>query len=102
METKAYYWKIWYDDRSVVSGFCVSGWNNAARDGVLIVREYGEKASVYMGCDYYWFENGRVKSCNPKDLHSYLRRSEGLRNVKFGRWADDDIWKKVKAEAMIP
>lgn len=95
-----YRWRIWFDDRSSIAGCCEKNWNEAPRDGILIVREYGDHPLVHMGMDYYWFENGRVKSCNPKDLHGYLRRPEGLRNVKFGRWADDDIWKKARNEAM--
>lgn len=93
--------KIWYDDGNTVTGETEEDWNSFDRDGVLIVREYGERRSVYMGCDYYWFENKNIKSCNPKDLHGYLRRSEGLKNVKFGRWADNDVWKKAHDEAMI-
>ena len=96
----AYSWRIWYDDNSSVSGCCEKSWNQAPRDGVLVVMESGDRKIVHMGCDYYWFENGTVKSCNPKDLDRYLRRPEGLKNVKFGRWADNDIWQKAHDEAM--
>ena len=94
-----YYWKIWYDNGSTVTGVTEEEWNTFDRDGILIIREYGPN-TVHMGCDYYFFENGTVKACSLKDLHGYLRRPEGLKNVKFGIWTDDKMWKKVHDEAM--
>ena len=96
-------WKIWYDDDTTVAGATEEEWSSYNRDGILIIREYGYKSPlVHMGMDYYWFENSQIMSCNLKDLHGYLRRLEGLKNVKFGRWCNNDLWKKVHDEAMIP
>ncbi len=71
-------------------------------DGVLIVLESEREPNklVHMGMDYYFFEEGQVKSCQRADLDRYLRRLEGVRNIKFGRWASDKIWEQVHSEAM--
>ena len=95
-----YKWKIWYDDGTSHTGTTEDEWNVFVRDGILIVKEYGGCNIIHMGMDYYWFENGSIKSCNPKDLHGYLRRPEGLKNMKFGRWTDNKVWEKVHKEAM--
>lgn len=90
-------WRIWYDTGDSCEGGSETEWNVAPRQGVLIVKE--SKGLNHMGCDYYWFENGNVKSCAPKDLDRYLIRDQGLRNVKLGRWADDSVWNKALEEA---
>lgn len=70
---------------------------------MLIVKEMERQPNnlVHMGMDYYFFEQCQVKSCNRKDIDRYLRRPAGLRNVKFGRWASDEIWERAHNEAMV-
>ncbi len=95
-------WIIWYDDASIWTGPTEIDWEGAPRHGVLIVKEIERKPNdlVHMGGDYYWFEEGQVKSCRHRDIDRYLIRPQGIRCVKFGRWGADDVWLKAHNEAM--
>lgn len=95
-------WRIWYDDGAVHEGAGAEAWEALPRHGVLIVRELGRGGAdlVHMGLDYYWLEDGAVRSCSRADLDRYLERPRGLARVKFGRWASDRIWQQVHDEAL--
>ena len=86
-------WRIWYDDESVIPGKTEREWEAAPRHGVLFIKH---NRLTHMGLDYYWLENGTVKSCNRMDVDRYLERPQGIRCVKFGRWADNYVWEKVR------
>lgn len=99
-------WAVRFDDDSEEHHGCsVEDWNNLPKHGVLWVREFEPVSLIHMGLDYYWWEGGTVKSCSRPDIDRYLERTDGIRNVKFGRWADQYIWetahedlKKVTSE----
>lgn len=108
-------WKIWYDDETSLGtdatheGETLAQWEALPRDGVLFVRVSKPNVAdiIHMGCDYYWFETcltrpncGTIKSCNPQDLHNYLTRARGMKHVKIGRWADDEVYAHAYAEAV--
>ncbi len=95
-------WRIWYDDGSVHEGASAAEWDALPRHGLLIVKETGRGGGdlVHMGLDYYWLEDGAVRSCQRADLDRYLERPRGLARVKFGRWARDDVWQKAHDEAL--
>ena len=96
------HWRIWYDDGSMHEGAGDDAWRALPRHGVQIVRELGRAGNdlVHMGLDYYWLEDGQVRSCSRADLDRYLERPRGLAQVKFGRWASDHIWQQVHDEAL--
>jgi len=103
-----YHWKIWYDDGSSHEGKTFAEWEAISKQGVLIVKEFRPKPKsnmIHMGCDYYWFEEclkrpncGQIKSTN--QIGPYLIRPRGIRGVKLGRWADEEIWDKAHEEAL--
>ena len=93
-------WKIWYDDGSTSEGVTEEDWDKLPRHGVLLVNFFREKDRVvHMGFDYYWYEEGQVKSCQRVDFDRYLERPLGIKCVKFGRWGADNIWIKAHDEA---
>ena len=96
------HWRLWYDDGSVHEGASDDAWQALPRHGVVIVRELGRGGPdlVHMGLDYYWLEDGQVRSCSRADLDRYLERPRGLAQVKFGRWASDHIWQRAHDEAL--
>jgi hypothetical protein len=96
------HWRVWYDDGTNHEGASEAAWRALPRHGVLIVREMGRNGNdlVHMGLDYYWLEDGQVRSCSRADLDRYLERPRGLAQVIFGRWASDHIWQQVQDEAM--
>jgi hypothetical protein len=96
------HWRVWYDDGSMHEGASDDAWQTLPRHGVQIVRELGRAGNdlVHMGLDYYWLEDGAVRSCSRADLDRYLERPRGLAQVKFGRWASDHIWQQVHDEAL--
>lgn len=89
-------WRIWFDDGSSHAGTTVEKWNALPKHGVLYVKH---NRINHMGLDYYWIEDDTVKSCNRMDIDRYLERDDGIRNVKFGRWASNYIWERVHQEA---
>ena len=95
-------WRILYDAAPLAQGYTEQEWDFFPQHGVLFVRQdrHDNNPLVHIGMDYYWLENGQVKSCNARDLDRYLERRQGLRCIKFGRWADDAVWEKAHAEAM--
>ena len=95
--------RIFYDDGTVHEGAATEEWwESLPRHGVIIVKETERAPNdlVHMGMDYYWLEDGEVKSCNRADLDRYLERARGLRCVKFGRWAADTLWQAAHDDAM--
>ena len=96
------HWRVWYDDGSDHEGAGDGAWQALPRHGVLIVREFGRAGPdlLHMGLDYYWLEDGQVRSCSRADLDRYLERPRGLAQVKFGRWASDHIWQQAHDEAL--
>ena len=94
-------WRIWYDDGTYLEGCSDEQWKKLPQQGILIVKDFQSKPPiVHMGMDYYWLENKTVKSCSRRDLDRYLIRSQGLQNVKLGRWGDNPIWKAAHDMAM--
>lgn len=92
-------WRIWYDDGTELGGCDEQDWEAFPRHGVLIVREYQPVRLYHMGLDYYWLEGGSVKSCSRMDIDRYLERPQGIRCVKFGRWANQYTWEQVHEKA---
>ena len=87
--------RIWYDDESSNDCRSEEEWNALPKHGVLYVRHNNIN---HMGLDYYWMEEDTIKSCNRSDIDRYLERSQGIKCVKFGRWASDYVWEKVQKE----
>jgi len=87
--------RIWYDDEQKVDGIGVDEWNALPKHGVLVVLD---SQLWHMGNDYYWYEGDQVKSCRRTDIDMYLERTDGIRNMKFGRWADHHVWQKTLAD----
>jgi hypothetical protein len=84
--------RIWYDNEKKFEGVGVEEWNALPKHGVLVVLD---NKLWHMGNDYYWYEGGQVKSCRRTDIDMYLERDDGIRNVKFGRWADHHVWQST-------
>jgi hypothetical protein len=97
-------WKVWFDNGTCSTGKTKEEWEALPRHGVLIVKEFFEdETSMYhMGLDYYFYEEGCIKSCNRNDIDRYLERPQGLQCVKFGRWGDTYTWEAAKKEARKP
>ncbi|MHA1951133.1 MAG: hypothetical protein ACW99G_23070 [Candidatus Thorarchaeota archaeon] len=92
-------WKIWYDDENSYTGETTRDWDALPKHGVIYVKEGG---LIHMGLDYYFMEeDGSIKSCNRMDIDRYLERDQGIKHVKFGRWADNYVWEKVSKEAPL-
>ena len=96
------HWRVWYDDGSMHEGAGDEAWEALPRHGVAIVRELDRAGPdlLHMGLDYYWLEDGQVRSCSRADIDRYLERPRGLTQVKFGRWASDHIWQQAQNEAL--
>ena len=92
-------WRIWYDDGACHDGASAAEWDALPRHGVLIVKEI-TAGRVHMGLEYYWCEDGEIRSCGRPDLDRYLERPRGLARVKFGRWAPERIWQAAHDEAL--
>lgn len=84
--------RIWYDNEGRFDGYGEDEWNALPKHGVLVVLD---SQLWHMGNDYYWYEGGQIKSCRRTDIDMYLERTEGIRSVKFGRWADHHVWHKT-------
>ncbi len=96
------HWRVWYDDGTNHDGVSDDAWQALPRHGVLIVRAFGRGGPdlLHMGLDYYWLEDGQVRSCSRADIDRYLERPRGLAQVIFGRWASGHIWQQVHDEAL--
>ncbi len=93
-------WRIWFDNGTCSAGADEKDWEALPRHGVLIVKEFFEddKALIHMGLDYYFYEEGGIKSCSRMDIDRYLERPQGLRCVKFGRWGDNYTWENARKQ----
>ncbi len=89
-------WEIYYDDETIISSNDMN-WEDTPSNGVLFVKEINPSGTdlIHMGMDYYFKRDDTIISCGLAAIHSHMELGFGRGAVKFGRWAPDDIWKKV-------
>ena len=92
------------DDYRVFDIRSESEWVALPKRGMLIVWEdrrlRGLTPLYWMGSDYYVLEEGEVYAFSGRDLHQYLTRPRGLKNVKLGTTVRDSVWKAAHDEAV--
>ena len=96
-----YYWKIWYDDGTSFTGVTEEDWNSFSTHGIIQAKEFNRPDKpnlIHHGLNYYFFEGGQIISTN--DIALYIIRSQGVKSVKIGRWANNYIWDKAVEEGM--
>jgi hypothetical protein len=92
-------WKIWYDDGTTFSSDDGNA-ENAPVDGILAILEKRSDNTVmnHHGNDYYYWTGEVWMSGGQASMERWMRRE--LPALKFGRWADDTIWREVIEESV--
>lgn len=98
-------WRVYYDDgRSLESD--ESGWAGLPDEGLLFVLELFRKSglsgpNLYSGRDYYLLRDHTLMAFDGESLHQHLRLGIIPGAIKFGRWATDGTWKRVKEQVQL-
>lgn len=84
-------WRIYYDNGSVFSSLD-GEWKDAPNDGIQILVEFYEDGSkiLHVEREYYILDEGKAYGTN--NLHPWLRK---YGQVKFGRWFNNDGYKRL-------
>lgn len=93
-------WKIWYDDGTTYSSSSGTA-EDAPVDGILAILEKRSDNTVmnHHGCEFYYWTGENWLSGSQASMERWMRRE--LPVLKYGRWADDTIWKQVVAESIL-
>lgn len=96
-------YKIWYSDGAseTVADMTDNEWARVS-DGIIFVRKYGWRSEVFMGLDYYWFEDGEMMYCIESEKQGYLDRPGGVQNMKSATHVGGAIWQTAHDEALTP
>lgn len=89
-------WRLYYDDGTTFSSEDGAP-DEAPLDGVVGVGEEDDtgRRQTYWGADYYFWTGDGWAGGNIADLERWLRRV--LPQLKYGRWAPQTLWQKVRA-----
>ena len=88
-------WTIHYDDGTVLTGSGAKEWAAAPDEGVLIVVVGEGKTNVQARRDYYLLRGATVMSFDAVGLHGQLKQGVPKGSLKFGRWVEDETWRRV-------